>query len=317
LRRSGRPKALASWQTDFKADWVYHTKPDEQRQLERELKWRKTPLKTKNRAERLAQLEAEAERKSGTYHTDIHRWTCSCPAFLISRFLLCKHLVRAANSELGEAPLTDLRFFLNIHRHHLPPFYHIPGIHPVQGKPSSTQQQEPPQILLELDPLVSEMSGGGDGEDDGGGAVSDGVLEETVADNGGVEMEEEMDVLDNYIRSSSPGFARLLDDHSLDDDVSEGDDAPNVSSCFISWVNSDTRSQIHYTDARREDLKRKFDAMLEETKAPNGVHHKTSRIFERVFKKVEKVGGEIESYRQRRKRQRTWKDHNENTMYLN
>ena len=36
---------------------------------------------------------------------------CSCPSYLTSRFLLCKHLVRQANVSLGSKPCTDLRFF--------------------------------------------------------------------------------------------------------------------------------------------------------------------------------------------------------------
>jgi hypothetical protein len=27
-----------------------------------------------------------------TYLTDVNRWVCSCPSFLTSRFLICKHL---------------------------------------------------------------------------------------------------------------------------------------------------------------------------------------------------------------------------------
>src|SRR6185312_4741817 len=34
------------------------------------------------------------------YYVDINRWICSCPAFLYSHFLVCKHLVQT----IGEAP---------------------------------------------------------------------------------------------------------------------------------------------------------------------------------------------------------------------
>jgi len=61
----------------------------------------------------------------GTYITDIDHWTCS---YLISRFLLCKHLVRSANQVLKDGPLTDLRFFFDLRRQHYLPFYMIPGI---------------------------------------------------------------------------------------------------------------------------------------------------------------------------------------------
>jgi hypothetical protein len=61
--------------------------------------------------------------------TDVQRWTCSCPAYLISRFLLCKHLVRIVNETLPDDPRTDLHFFLNLRRQHYLPYYLIPGIH--------------------------------------------------------------------------------------------------------------------------------------------------------------------------------------------
>ena len=70
-------------------------------------------------------------------------WTCSCPAYLISRFLLCKHLVREANNKLSNKPLTDLKFFLNLRRHHYPPFYLIPGIHePLDDNRKETDKHE-------------------------------------------------------------------------------------------------------------------------------------------------------------------------------
>jgi hypothetical protein len=129
LRRIGRPKALAGWQTEMRADWLDMSKCDEQRCLERELKWLKQPSNMRGRTERLAELEEEEARPRGTYATNVAHWTCSCPAYLISRFLLCKHLVRSVNDRLNDDPLTNLRFFLNLRRQHYPPFYTIPGIH--------------------------------------------------------------------------------------------------------------------------------------------------------------------------------------------
>ncbi|KAI8331750.1 hypothetical protein BC941DRAFT_360098, partial [Chlamydoabsidia padenii] len=34
----------------------------------------------------------------GNYNTNIAQWTCSCPQFYTSWFLLCKHIVRASNN---------------------------------------------------------------------------------------------------------------------------------------------------------------------------------------------------------------------------
>ena len=129
IRRVGRAKALASWQVDFKADWLDMSCTDEHRLVMKELKLWKTPANTKGRAERLAEIAEEEQRQSGTYHTDLQQWTCSCPAYLISRFLLCTHLVRLANTALDNKPLTSLRFFFDLQRCHHPPYYSIPGIH--------------------------------------------------------------------------------------------------------------------------------------------------------------------------------------------
>lgn len=96
--RMGRTVSPNDWQNDFRALWLDMSKSDEQRNIERQLEVLRSSKKMKGRAERLAELEAEAERLNGTYHTDVDRWTCSCPSYLISRFLLCKHLIRTANT---------------------------------------------------------------------------------------------------------------------------------------------------------------------------------------------------------------------------
>ncbi|KIJ33965.1 hypothetical protein M422DRAFT_783012 [Sphaerobolus stellatus SS14] len=147
--RKGRPQQLAAWQKDFKHDWVDMSKPDLQRSLEIGLEWQKKPLKTKGRAERLADIESDRARPRGIYHTDLTRWTCSCPAYLISRFLLCKHLVRKANEQLKLESKTSLKFFKQLRRQHYPPFYHIDGIHPgnpvrplpIPSSPTSHQEE--------------------------------------------------------------------------------------------------------------------------------------------------------------------------------
>ena len=129
LRRIGRAKALAGWQMDFRAEWLDLGKTDEHRLVEKELEWLRKPKKTKGRTERLTQIEEEKNRPGGKYVTDINRWTCSCPSYLISRFLLCKHLVRAANTILDDKPFDSLDFFFNLWRNHYPPYYLVSGIH--------------------------------------------------------------------------------------------------------------------------------------------------------------------------------------------
>jgi hypothetical protein len=129
-RRTGCAAIPTDWQKEFRAQWIDMSKPDEQCNIEQQLAVLKSAKKSKGRAEKLAELEADAERPSGTYHTDIGRWTCSCPSYLISQFLLCKHIARTVNARIpGFNPRDDLGFFTSLRRNRLPPFYYILHIH--------------------------------------------------------------------------------------------------------------------------------------------------------------------------------------------
>jgi hypothetical protein len=77
----------------MKVEWVFHSKSDEHQHVLKEVEVRKMPLKNKECTVWLTQLEEEAKCESGTYHTSLDDWTCSCPSYLTSHFLLCKHLV--------------------------------------------------------------------------------------------------------------------------------------------------------------------------------------------------------------------------------
>ncbi|KAF9515816.1 hypothetical protein BS47DRAFT_1293351 [Hydnum rufescens UP504] len=117
-RRLGHPKSLAPWQYDFKKLWADYSKPDDVRRTAKEKIIISNTRKTKAwRQERLDWLQEEEEREAGTYNTSLHDWTCSCPSYLHSRFLICKHLIRLANMALGEAGIKrDLQFFYNLRR---------------------------------------------------------------------------------------------------------------------------------------------------------------------------------------------------------
>ncbi|TFK45179.1 hypothetical protein OE88DRAFT_1649504, partial [Heliocybe sulcata] len=167
-RRQGRGKTVAPWQWAIREQWLDMSKPDELRLIERELTELYKPAKTKGRAERLVLIRNQAEHPAGSYHMDIHRWTCSCPSYLISCFLLCKHLVRAANSHLNLDPKRNLEFFAELRRHHQSPFYHLPGLHKPVQQPLHFPSM-PKKILRYEDEVVevppSEAVGsGGTGE---------------------------------------------------------------------------------------------------------------------------------------------------------
>ena len=55
---------------------------------------------------------------NNTYSFDINNWVCGCPAFLTSRFFICKHLVQGRGD-------VDIQFFDQVHRHHQCPFLSI------------------------------------------------------------------------------------------------------------------------------------------------------------------------------------------------
>ena len=55
---------------------------------------------------------------NNTYLTDVNNWICGCPAFLTSRFFICKHLIKCK----GVVPI---EFFDQVYRHCQYPFLGI------------------------------------------------------------------------------------------------------------------------------------------------------------------------------------------------
>lgn len=53
------------------------------------------------------------------YRPDPHKWTCACPYFVTSRFLVCKHLVHAVET-------VDPIFFYEVSRNRTTPFWSHP-----------------------------------------------------------------------------------------------------------------------------------------------------------------------------------------------
>lgn len=89
LRRDHR-QATASWRKDFKVEWD-------------------------NLTGRALMLDAGSPAR---HHTEAAKWTCGCPYFLMSRFLICKHIIACF------APILDrVNFFRNVTRHREPPFW--------------------------------------------------------------------------------------------------------------------------------------------------------------------------------------------------
>jgi hypothetical protein len=250
LRRIGRAKALAGWQTDFRAEWLDLGKTDEYRLVEKELEWRRKPKKTKGRTERLAQIDEEKNRPNGTYITNIDRWTCSCPSYLISRFLLCKHLVRTANTFLDDKPLDSLDFFFNLRRNHYPPYYSVSGIH--TDTTIGAQDNDTANMTIRVLGIGNKLSRNRTGEngdiDEGSDLTGDKALVE--------DSEEEAENVDTKkgdnnreIRTSEPEFVDSNSSH--DDDLVERVSRP----CISIFVHACSHALIHLLLSRCSILK--------------------------------------------------------------
>jgi hypothetical protein len=55
---------------------------------------------------------------------------------------------------------------------------------------------------------------------------------------------------------------------------------------------------------------------MEVVESPGGVHSKMAKVLDTAFDKIVKIGGDIGAHKRRRTSQRTWKDSNGNTLYL-
>ena len=89
------------------------------------------------------------------YHPDPHRWVCTCPSFLTSRFLQCKHLVQAVQP-------VPAHFFLVVNRNRTTPFWTHKTLIPLKNPLlMSTDTPTPPQHTSED---TSSLAGESDDE---------------------------------------------------------------------------------------------------------------------------------------------------------
>ena len=87
------------------------------------------------------------------YRPDVKRFVCTCPHFVVSRFLLCKHLVQQFHS-------VDPKFFLEVTRNRCSPFWSHPSLKPL----ANTED-----IMEEGALAATQGAGDGDGDGDGDG----------------------------------------------------------------------------------------------------------------------------------------------------
>ena len=201
LNDIGRFRELPRWRRDFKSEWK---------------KAMRTPI--------IMPLNKK-------YQPDIKHFICTCPHFVVSRFLLCKHLVRQFKP-------VNPKFFLEVTRNRCIPFWSHPSLKPlsstVEGWPV---HPEVPEIDGDNDVCMErynrrnmvknevvdsnlEPEGEDDGDDDG-----DDALVDTWEDGDNVErktckeamennvqlIREFCDGLDYQLQFQDPRFLRTLE----------------------------------------------------------------------------------------------------------
>jgi hypothetical protein len=125
---TGRNRELASWRKAFK-----HT-------------WRKLEGRT------------VSEPINDAYRPDVNRWVCTCPAFVVSRFLICKHLVHLVQ----KVPPT---FFIEAERYRSPPFWRHPALKPCEASSISDATSSSSSHANDLESPLEESAEGA-AEDD-------------------------------------------------------------------------------------------------------------------------------------------------------
>lgn len=136
LVQTGRYRELCSWRKEFKKQW-------------RILEKRQITLPIND-----------------AYRPKIDKWTCTCPAFLTSRFLICKHLIQLVECV---PPV----FFLEVKRHRTAPFWRHSA------------------LKLNQDPMIDE-----------GGAE---IVDEEDDEEGGANSEEDDLDIDDVVEARGNG----------------------------------------------------------------------------------------------------------------
>ena len=101
----GRFRELPKWRKDFKAEWK---------------KVMNTPI------------TMPLNKK---YQPNVKKFVCTCPHFVVSRFLLCKHLVQLFH-------LVNPRFFLEVTRNRSLPFWSHLSLKPLATAEEGTEPEE-------------------------------------------------------------------------------------------------------------------------------------------------------------------------------
>lgn len=212
---------------------------------------------------------------------------------MISRFLLCKHLVRLANEKLSNAPIGNLRFFLGMQRHHIPPYYVIPGIHTCEMTDHGCIAFDRTKTLTLTSLLLKNNS-----KEIGHDAWT---MDAIGRDDGGKEKEKK--TVDRF----SPF-------------CSDDDEPERVSVILFSCAElidvTVLASQEFFSAAQMIHARNCLEDMEKIALQPQGVHQKLSRMLKRTLADMDAISQAYNQDNKRRSPSRTYKDGTAITMYL-
>ncbi|KAI6013705.1 hypothetical protein BKA83DRAFT_4063137, partial [Pisolithus microcarpus] len=109
LSDTGRFRELSSWRKKFKSEW------------------------------KQASMTSITLPLNPKYRPDTHKWVCTCPQFIKSRFLICKHLVQSMH------PVSPI-FFLEVQRSRTTPFWSHPALVPLDGDSLLSSESLQPEV---------------------------------------------------------------------------------------------------------------------------------------------------------------------------
>ena len=119
LNDKGCFRELPKWRKHFKFDWMVAMR---------------TPI---------------TQPMNEKYRPDTKNFTCTCPEFVVSQFLLCKHIVQQFHP-------VDPRFFLKVTRNRTLPIWSHPALKPLITPADATELVNPTTILGGVEDKVSD-----------------------------------------------------------------------------------------------------------------------------------------------------------------
>lgn len=154
LTETGRYRELSSWHKEFKKVW---------RKLEK--KAMTLPL-------------------NDAYKPNTEKWICTCPSFIVSRFLICKHIIQCMHRV---PPI----FFLEAERYRTVPFWRHKSLKPLEEADAETMETVVGSVDEQERGDEDENNEGGDDDNDDDNDEDEGYVE--THQEGGHMFEEAME----------------------------------------------------------------------------------------------------------------------------